>query len=38
MNDDLAEKLTVGEMAQSCAGIVEGKHTAAIQVVVVPDL
>src|ERR1700688_2127958 len=26
-DDDLSEKLTVGEMAQSCCGIVEGKHT-----------
>src|SRR6202011_5163647 len=25
-DDDLSEKLTVGEMAPSCGGIVEGKH------------
>jgi len=26
-DDDLSEKLTVGEMTPSCGGIVEGKHT-----------
>ena len=25
-DDDLSEKLTVGEMAPSCGGVVEGKH------------
>jgi hypothetical protein len=26
-DDDLSEKLTIGEMTPSCGGIVEGKHT-----------